>query len=413
MDKIRSNIRSHSHVLAHMSTIAIGTRDFSVLSEFADRGDLQQFLLGSFSGYETHRNRIIEETAQVADAIDFLHKNLHVAGDHRPFYHLDLKPANVLIFSHPVNETQKRDDVGTWVITDFGVSAFHERNVEDASKTTPRREPGTYQPPEIDDRLGLPRVNAKGDIWSLGGILCMVLAFLLAGSQGVKDHIQQRNQTTVDSQMQDFYYEITRETLPRAVLKPGIRDWLKGFEDSTPDAAWRSGMIDLIRQCLSVDEHDRPDAISVCKLLFRSQVRDEEDLEQPSILSKSTTEPIPGLNKIVCREIEPLMRPLSLNPSLTDSTSTDSSTISRISSSPVGTLGPIGGAKRAAIDSCGQHIVLCFLKGTLIFDLLPTLRQRPVVPGDFEYINLAGHYLILYEKSSSQVKGIRYLSSIC
>ena len=410
-----------------MSTLAIGSQDFSILSEFADRGDLQQFLTNPSSKYKDYRDRIIDEAANIAHALDFLHKNFHVDGNHRPCYHLDLKPANILIFSRRSYPPEKRDEIGEWVITDFGVSAFHERNVTGASKTLPRREPGTYQPPEIDTSLGSPSVNAKGDIWALGGILCMVLAFILAGNRGVEQHVQQRSFTAVGPQEQDFYYEILRQTKPKAILKRKVQAWLLEIEHSSTGMTW---MIDLIRECLNVDEHERPDAISVYKSLKKPQTRPEHRLRIHPTISQSSSRPLPAANDFsqspgmastvrgfftpnnrrkqspnlnAEQSLSPAARSLSLRSSVPiGSTTTDSAVDFRLSSSSVVHL-VAGNANQVAIDPGGQHIVLCFPREALVFDLVPALQQRSVA-GTFEYINLAGHYLILYEKSSLQVR---------
>ena len=456
-----------------MSTLAIGTNDFSILSEFADRGDLQQFLVGPFSGYKTYRDRIIEETAKIANALDFLHKGFHVDGIHRPCYHLDLKPANILIFTRRHYPPDKRDDIGEWVITDFGVSVFHERSAEGASTTLPRREPGTYQPPEIDDRLGSPRVNGKGDIWSLGGILCMVLAFLLDGRHGVEDHVRRRSRTAVGPQEQDFYYEVTAGPKAKAFLKSRIHEWLMEIRGSSTNVVWVTGMIDLIQCCLNVDDHERPNAIQVYKSLLQPQNGNRLRLTKsmPPILPQARPAPVnsppsPSLRRTVRNMIEPFhhrshsknhdfsqqtrrvvhrtshpgggnrnqkLQPtahrssssssqnapqqLSLttrsvsiasSPLMSSATTESTASLSFISGS-VETIVRRGYAKHVVCDPGGQSVVLCFSQEALIFGLVPNVTQRSVM-GTFDYINLAGRYLILYEASSLQV---RCFHSLC
>jgi hypothetical protein len=194
---------------------------------------------------------------------------------------------------------------------------------------------------------------------------------------------------------------------------------------------WITGMIDLIRQCLNVDEHERPDAIFVYKSLFRPQAGQGERLKSEPNPQQSLPEP--GLSSIdssspsgptkYFRKILPVsrrisqsssqhptqqlhssmkMRSLSTSSSIT-SASANSASDFMYTSGSVEMLVQRGNAKHAAIDPEGQHVVLCFSQEALIFDLMPNLEMR-LVPGTYDYINLARHYLILYEKSSLQVR---------
>ena len=465
-----------------MSTLAIDKDDFSILSEFADGGDLRQFLVGGFTGFRSHRDRIIEEMMDLADALHFLHTGFRVDGEHRPCYHLDLKPANVLIFNRRHCPPEKRDGVGKWVITDFGFSVLHEHNAEGASKTFPRREAGTFQPPEVDERLGLPRVNAKGDIWSLGGILCMIvraltcrksvpflawsflllakslhadeysqLAFLVDGSRGVDEHIRQRTRTATGLQEQDFYYVIQQHHHgPKAILKPKIRDWLNEIRDSSPDVVWIDGMIRVIRQCLTVDEHDRPDAVEVYSSLLQLRSHNEPRIQAnfdppPSSSRPEPPPPVPlsapghgrsRLSRLIHRRTEsrptasrfmPQLQPGtrsdsfdSVTPTSPPSTGSAPSVESR--SGSVETLLQREPAKHVAVEPNGHHIVLCCSREAYIFDLIMmpgTQMQRYLnsrersVTGTFDYINLAGHYLILYEKTTMKARRLVSCYSLC
>ncbi len=87
----------------------------------------------------------------VASGLDYLHTKCTP-----PIIHLDMKPANVLINDH-----------GSYAITDFGISAKHEKrlfsDVDDVSGTT------AYMSPE---RFGTDYIpSAPSDIWALGATI--------------------------------------------------------------------------------------------------------------------------------------------------------------------------------------------------------------------------------------------------
>ena len=439
LNTIRHNLRSHSNILAHMATLAIGTEDFSILSEFADGGDLHQFLHGEFTGFKSHRDRILEETSNIADAIDFLHKSFRINGEHHPCYHLDLKPANVLVFSRRNRQPELKDDVGEWVITDFGVSVLHESVAEGASKTFARREPGTYQPPEIDDKLGSPSVNAKGDVWSLGGILCMILAFLHDGRRSVEWLNHVRSRTATGPQAQDFYYLVQHHgDRAKAVLKPTIQDWLSTIQESGTNIEWVTEMVDIVRHCLTIDQLARPDANSVYKRLIKLQprsglhVRTNSDVPQPPqrpIKSPTITSPPPQplqgfFQKLKHKRaaIQPVPQTprqrsragsrSPIQPPVIPLTppSTGSAANFRYSTSSVEMLTPHVTATCVQIEPNGRHIVLCFPQNAVVFDLIPNSRshasfcdrEQPIA-GTFDSIYVSGHFLVLYDKSTLEV----------
>lgn len=426
----------------------IGTDDFSILSAFADGGDLKHFLSSSNINYKSARDRIIKETANIADALDWLHKQIKIDGKHHPCYHLDLKPDNVLIFRSRDSSLESKDEVGTWKLADFGLSVLHEYTVEATSKTFPRRQPGTYQPPEIDDIFGSPKVNSRGDIWSFGGILSMVLAFLVNGKTGVEYLVKERGWNATGMQDRDYYYVVQRrDHRHQAILKPKIHDWLVEIGNSSPDQWIRRHMVDLIRECLNVNELDRPEAEAISTRLngfLKGKGPDQPEPLPPvfalppsedknkSIWQKlrhkrSESDPLQQKNG---RERPPerpttMQMPYRRTGDQVPSTPTTSAPLSRSAQSalstgsarsfkyspePVGILGNYSNANLVSIEASGQHIVICLPAGASVFDMsrgsdraMTSYVLRETLQGNFDCIRMAGHYLILYEKNTSNV----------
>ncbi|KAF8250382.1 kinase-like protein, partial [Wilcoxina mikolae CBS 423.85] len=97
-------------------------------------------------------------------------------------YHRDLKPQNILIFD------------GSFMISDFGLTRFRERNPHDQNTDTGvdwDLGSSTYRAPECD-KVGVVKVGRAGDVWSLGCILAEVITFVLGGKDGVWTFMEYR-----------------------------------------------------------------------------------------------------------------------------------------------------------------------------------------------------------------------------
>ena len=110
--------------------------------------------------------------AGLAGALSFLHS--------MSCYHLDFKPANVLVYYRGTPEE-------VWKISDFGLSSVKIEAIlqEDGESTMARGAPGTYLAPECGVTNG--RVSALSDVWSFGCIFSLVLTFIMEGSKGISD----------------------------------------------------------------------------------------------------------------------------------------------------------------------------------------------------------------------------------
>ncbi|KAJ9615176.1 hypothetical protein H2200_001250 [Cladophialophora chaetospira] len=276
MQKLRRQLASHNRIVESFCTVEIG-QDFSILLPFADGGDLHHRLWHADSGEgerdafwnpaaerTTHPRSIERLTAEMltemrnlVSAVKFLHSQEF--GGKESFYHMDLKPNNVLVYFGKYSN----DPVGRWKVADFGLSVFHQlpSMKSGASQTNVKRHKGAFQPPEVDadwsHEQGRPQgVNQKGDIWSLGGILCTILAYVLGGSQSVKGLNHARLYISVGDG-NDFFYWIDPETR-KPQLKKGIVSWLETVADEPGADVWICGMLHLVNWCLQVQAKDRP-----------------------------------------------------------------------------------------------------------------------------------------------------------
>lgn len=98
------------------------------------------------------------------------------AGEEWSGRHGDLKPENILHFGKHLGTLQ-----GTLQICDFGVARFHGRYRRPNIPCTL-----SYSPPECDIRSQEPLLGSPYDIWSFGGILSEVVAWILGGPREVE-----------------------------------------------------------------------------------------------------------------------------------------------------------------------------------------------------------------------------------
>ncbi len=73
------------------------------------------------------------------------------------------------------------DQLGSFVISDFGLTMFHHNKTVKASNLAGTR---TYRPPEYDVQE---KVSQKCDIWSLGCVMLEFLIWYRRGWKGVVD----------------------------------------------------------------------------------------------------------------------------------------------------------------------------------------------------------------------------------
>ncbi|KAF1849416.1 kinase-like protein, partial [Cucurbitaria berberidis CBS 394.84] len=150
------------------------------LDEFLNKGDNRRFYASNGS--------VIAKAVDIVEALDFLHKKVR-------FLHLDLKPDNILIYE---SAEPGINDGRIWKLTDFNLakrkikvrSSSRERlelsNSDSTASTVPAgRGPALYQAPEIQVP-GTSLASDESEVWSMGGILLVVLGFLYNPYSGAK-----------------------------------------------------------------------------------------------------------------------------------------------------------------------------------------------------------------------------------
>lgn len=267
--------------------------------------DLDDFLYdkkhsGPIDTYPVPPIHLMHEVAGLANALDYLHDGLHLSnGDHVICVHHDIKPANILVFHDP------RAPVGRWKIADFGISRLKKAhsNSDDhggypyyhvpsvpASLTIPKRPMGSFQAPEVE-RQKEKVVGPKSDVWSLGCVLCLVLAYAIGGTSYVKklDETRQRRkeeQNPSTSYADDYYHRDSPFT-----LKPEIKTWLNEFCDTTKSRnSWVRPCTNIITAMLSTDPRERPTAKWVENELYGSVVRELIDSPEEGSPEKGSPE---------------------------------------------------------------------------------------------------------------------------
>jgi serine/threonine protein kinase len=218
-------LSDHKHILPYLATIQVGENLF-ILSELADT-NLEQFIRSDSPWVQTFTN-LIQQMTSIAGALRFLHEGIQLPGRLITCYHMDLKPDNILVFG------QKNDHfgVGTWKISDFGISTFKEyRNstetseaditvrdllhrVKKSSGVPAKRPGGPFQAPEVHVS-GERHAGTKSDVWSFGCIFVEVLAFA-CGGRDLVEVLEDKRGKALDGKSSfpnDYFYAMKNSTL--------------------------------------------------------------------------------------------------------------------------------------------------------------------------------------------------------
>lgn len=140
----------------------------------------------------TTKSLLLSRLVDIVEALECLHDNLKTL-------HLDIKPDNILVFekgsSRSDNENRDENEL-IWKLSDFGLARkkdaaqrtdhrVHPSYYSSQPSTLPATRPaGIYQAPEIQERNSS-QAGRGSDVWSMGCVTIMVLAFLKDGPQEV------------------------------------------------------------------------------------------------------------------------------------------------------------------------------------------------------------------------------------
>lgn len=268
---LRSGLCHHNHIVSYLAIVVVGY-EYNLLSPLADM-DLDQFLRGGFAKKfpSVSLPDLIGEARNIVGALAFLHEMLQTDHPGLACCHNDLKPANILVFDH------KSSPVGTWKITDFGISIIAEPGEHpgaildmspDGSPTfhhQPARPASTYQAPEVSQGG---EIGRKSDVWSLGCVLVRILALGIDGLEGLHELDMARAVTMAGEHYgNDYFY---RGSPP--YLNPHIKQWLdelpsRGEGDLAVDF-WIESRA-LLQDMLAISKPERPSAKTVFDRLYR------------------------------------------------------------------------------------------------------------------------------------------------
>lgn len=187
---------------------------FSLFMPKADC-DLRQYMLERYQqapDTHTQKERILACAAGLARGLKFLHYEMRTPAPERQqliCYHMDLKPANVLVFFPD-------EDRMIWKLSDFGMSSIKISKRHDTdhdseekgfgswfklrsgsqvidpsvSETLGPRGQGTYLAPESVTHNA--EMGRTSDVWSLGCVISELFAYLEGGQAEVTRYSDQR-----------------------------------------------------------------------------------------------------------------------------------------------------------------------------------------------------------------------------
>ena len=250
--------------------------ELSIIMNEADK-DLQKYLPYEKATFPTNQNPtmrdLLTEAAELAGALEWLHKDIQNTGEILACCHMDLKPSNILIF------LENGFPVGRWKIADFGISAIRTPKQENGKSndnqapqdtietivTKAKRHPGAYTAPEISDHPD--KVGRNSDIWSYGCFLVDVIASKLTGEASLHSLTKERGATGEASHSNDYYYR-------DGALNPNVRKWIDALgkarsEKDHLESAALSDCKKLLEDILVVKPH-RPRAQDIRKRLINA-----------------------------------------------------------------------------------------------------------------------------------------------
>ena len=264
--------------------------------------DLDDYLFGkesrnSICEYPVNPADLMQEFACLAHALNYLHNDIRLDdGVQWVCVHHDLKPDNILVVADG-------SPVGCWKVTDFGLSRVKQAESKDpstvailydhvssvrASLTSPKRQRGTFQPPEIE-RAGEKVMGPKSDIWALGCILCLVLEYAIGGPPAVEIFQnrrlrQKKSYGSSASYEHDYFYRGDQ-------LNPEV---LSALEETTQKGEWAQNCVEIIKKTLQIDPAERPEATLLMDWLFKGVV----NVLRKKSPNSTSAKPSEGYNEI-------------------------------------------------------------------------------------------------------------------
>jgi serine/threonine protein kinase len=246
---------------------------------------------------------LIEASSNLADALDYIHNRLYNNEGRIALAHNDIKPENILVVYPDSTDPSHFFPAGRWKLTDFGLSRIKEPRKSDAellcaedalqpsnltqithriqpsvSKTLPKRYPGSYTAPELEQNQNNPQKTdgRKADVWSFGCVLAEVIAYAVRMDERLVLELHGIAKTR-------FYTDGGKE------IKPSIRDFFGQLPERAPEWAkesdnhtWIGSCTKLVEDILQIEPTDR---------LKAGDIRDRlRDIRRDPTFEKSWTD---------------------------------------------------------------------------------------------------------------------------
>uniref|UniRef100_A0A1D1ZB35 Serine/threonine-protein kinase TOUSLED n=1 Tax=Anthurium amnicola TaxID=1678845 RepID=A0A1D1ZB35_9ARAE len=217
----------HPHIVRLWDIFEIDHNTFCTVLEYCNGKDLDAVLKATPVLPEREARIII---VQIFQGLIYLNK--------RPqkIIHYDLKPGNVLF-----------DEVGIAKLTDFGLSKIVGDDVGSQGVELTSQGAGTYWylPPECFERSRTPLISSKVDVWSAGVILYQMLFGKRPFGHDQSQERILREATIVNARKVEF------------PSRPAVSSEAK----------------DLIRRCLTYNQTERPDVLTIAQDLYLSYAK--------------------------------------------------------------------------------------------------------------------------------------------
>lgn len=243
-DKEKNNLTKiqglkNPHLIEHISTIQQG-HSFYVIFPWANGGNLSDFWRSQTSSPQL-LTWSLQQMLGIVDGLFHLHAII--------FRHGDLKPENILHFKNTNTSEDRKDELGTLVIADVGVSKIHHLVTElrnggtNEKATTP-----CYEAPEADINSQKPRGRSY-DMWSLGCLFLEFTIWLVYGYKAIEDFKALRVDSNDPFPQKSAFYKRTGPDT--AIVHPAVTTKL-GELQNDPQGGVLTSLVKIIADDLIV-----------------------------------------------------------------------------------------------------------------------------------------------------------------